>query len=126
MMNPKSEIQASKFDTLKLASAVLILLMAVAAFYYFVDYLLLVRVIVLLAAVGVAVAIALTTELGGNVLGFLKDARMELRRVVWPTRQETLQTTLAVMLMVIVMGIFLWLLDMLLFWIVRLLTGTGG
>ena len=125
-MNPKSEIQASKFDTFKLASAVLVLLIAVAAFYYFADYMLLVRVIGLLAAVGAAVAIVLTTELGDNVLGFLKDARAELRRVVWPTRQETLQTTLAVILMVIVVGIFLWLFDMLLFWIVRLLTGTGG
>jgi preprotein translocase subunit SecE len=125
-MNPKSEIQASKLDTFKLASAALILLVAVAAFYYFADYLLLVRVLGLLGAVGVAVAIALTTELGGNVLGFIKDARAELRRVVWPTRQETLQTTLAVVLMVIVVGIFLWLLDMLLFWIVRLLTSTGG
>jgi preprotein translocase subunit SecE len=125
-MNPKSEIQASKLDTFKLASATLILLVAVAAFYYFADYLLLVRVLGLLGAVGVAVAIALTTELGGNVLGFIKDARAELRRVVWPTRQETLQTTLAVVLMVIVVGIFLWLLDMLLFWIVRLLTSTGG
>jgi preprotein translocase subunit SecE len=125
-MNPKSEIQASKLDTFKLASAALILLVAVAAFYYFADYLLLVRVLGLLGAVGVAVAIALTTELGGNVLGFIKDARAELRRVVWPTCQETLQTTLAVVLMVIVVGIFLWLLDMLLFWIVRLLTSTGG
>ena len=96
---------------------------AVFAFYYFSDYLVLVRVIGLLVAVGIAVAIALTTDLGGQLMGFVNDSRTELRKVVWPTRAETLQTSLAVVLMVIIMGIFLWLLDMFLFWLVRLLTG---
>ncbi len=124
-MSPKSEIQASKVDTYKLFSASLIVVVALAAFYYFADYMLFVRVIGLLAAVGAAIGIALTTELGSNLLGFVQDSRTELRKVVWPSRAETLQTSLAVILMVIVMGIFLWLLDMLLFWIVRLLTGQG-
>jgi preprotein translocase subunit SecE len=74
----------------------------------------------------VAVFILLKTELGGNALEFIKDSRLELRKVVWPTRAETLQTSLAVIVMVIVMGIFLWLFDVLLFWAVRLLTGQGG
>ncbi len=125
-MNSKSETQASKFDTFKLALAALVLVVAVATFYYFVDYLLLVRVAGLLAAVGVAVGIALTTAMGANLLGFIKDSRAELRKVVWPTRQETWQTSLAVILMVIIMGIFLWLLDMLLLWLVQLLIGSGG
>ena len=124
-MNAKSETQASKLDTIKLASAVLLLIIAVAAFYYFADIMLLVRVIGLLVAVGAATAIVLTTEIGRNLRDFVQDSRTELRKVVWPTRQETLQTSLAVILMVIVMGIFLWLLDMLLFWIVQLLTGQG-
>ena len=124
-MNAKSETQASKLDTIKLASAVLLLMIAVAAFYYFADIMLLVRVIGLLVAVGAATAIVLTTEIGRNLRDFVQDSRTELRKVVWPTRQETLQTSLAVILMVIVMGIFLWLLDMLLFWIVQLLTGQG-
>jgi preprotein translocase subunit SecE len=85
----------------------------------------LVRVIGLLVAAGAALAIAATTELGSNVLDFIKDSRMELRKVVWPTRTETLQTSLAVIVMVILMGVFLWLLDLLLFWLVRLLTGQG-
>ncbi len=126
-MNSKSETQPSnKFDTFKLAFAALVLVVAVAAFYYFVDYLLLARVAGLLAAVAVAVGIALTTEVGVNLLGFIKDSRAELRKVVWPTRQETWQTSLAVIVMVIIMGIFLWLLDMLLLWLVQLLIGGGG
>ncbi len=121
-MNLKSEVQSSKLDTLKLAFSVSIASIALIAFYYFADYSLLARVIGLLAAVGVAVGVALTTEFGANILGFLQDSRGELRKVVWPTRAETIQTSLAVILMVIVMAIFLWLLDMFLFWVVRLLT----
>jgi preprotein translocase subunit SecE len=124
-MNSKPETQAFKFDTLKLFSATLLVIAGLVAFYYFAHTLLLIRVIGLLVAVAVAVAIVSTTELGGNTLEFIKDSRMELRKVVWPTRAETLQTSLAVIVMVVVMGIFLWILDMLLFWVVRLLTQGG-
>jgi preprotein translocase subunit SecE len=122
-MSAKTDAQASKVDTFKLLSAVTIVALAVMAFYYFSDYSLLLRVIGLLASVGIAVGIALTTELGASLAEFTQDARIELRKVVWPTRAETIQTSLAVILMVIIMGIFLWLLDMFLFWLVRLLTG---
>lgn len=122
-MSAKTDTGTSRLDTLKLSGAVVLVSMAVIAFYYFADSSLLLRVIGLLAVVGVAVAIFLTTELGANLLGFTQDARTELRKVVWPTRAETIQTSLVIILMVIVMGIFLWLLDMFLFWLVRLLTG---
>ena len=122
-MNPKPEIQASKFDTFKLLSAGLIVLVALLGFHYFASYLLVVRVIGLLIALGVAVSIVMTTEVGNGLLGFIQDSRTELRKVVWPSRSETLQTSLAVIVMVIITGIFLWLMDMLLFWIVRMLTG---
>ena len=122
-MNPKPEIHASKADTLKLVSAGLIVVVALIAFYALADLLLWVRVLGLLIAVGAAAAIALTTELGASVQEFILSARTELRKVVWPSRTETLQTTLAVVAMVIVMGLFLWLLDLLLLWLVKLLTG---
>ncbi|MEE4377112.1 MAG: preprotein translocase subunit SecE [Candidatus Competibacteraceae bacterium] len=122
-MNPKPDTQASKNDLIKLLSAASIVLFALVGFYFFADQLLLVRVIGLLIAVGAASAIALTTEMGSNFWDFVKESRMELRKVVWPTRDETLKTSLAVIVMVIVMGIFLWLLDLLLFWVVRLFTG---
>ena len=122
-MSSKSETLDSKLDTAKLLVAVVLVVIAVAAFYYFEDVSQLVRVIGLLVALGVGIAIAATTELGGNLIGFMQDSRAELRKVVWPSRQETLQVSLAVILMVIIMSIFLWLLDMFLFWLVRLLTG---
>lgn len=121
-MSAKTDTQTSKLDFAKLSSAVLIATLAVTAFYYFADHSLFLRVVGLLIVLGIAVGIFLTTGLGENLIGFTHEARGELRKVVWPTRAETIQTSLAVILMVMIMGIFLWLLDMFLFWLVRLLT----
>lgn len=125
-MNSKVETEGSGLDTAKLAVAVTLLIGAVIAFYYFADHSLLLRVIGMLVAAGVALFIASQTAAGGRVLGFVSDARTEVRKVVWPTRQETFQTALIVFGVVIFMGIVLWLFDMLLLWAVRLLTGQGG
>ncbi|MFZ1830782.1 MAG: preprotein translocase subunit SecE [Candidatus Competibacteraceae bacterium] len=124
-MNPtKSETQTlNRADTLKLAAAGALILIALAAFYLFSNYSLLVRVIGLLIAAGAAVVIALKTEPGAETLEFLLSSRSEVRKVVWPTRAETTQTTLIVIAMVVIMGILLWLLDVLLLWLVRLITG---
>jgi len=74
-------------------------------------------------AVLVVIAISSTTSLGQNLIGFGREARMEVRKVVWPTRQETLQTTFMVIVAVIIIGIFLWLIDMLLAQAIQLVTG---
>jgi preprotein translocase subunit SecE len=115
-----------KFDTLKLVIAVLIVISAVTGFYYFADHSLLLRSVGLLAAAGVSIAIALQTEKGRNTWLFFQEAQIEVRKVVWPTRQETLQTTLIVILVVIVVAVLLWLLDMFLGWSIRNLMGQGG
>jgi len=124
-MNAKVETENSRFDTLKLGAALLLLAVAVVAFYRFDDQLLVLRVLGLLAATGVAVFIAAQSSAGRNIIGFIGGARTEVRKVVWPTRAETTQTTLAVMVMVILVGIFLWLLDMVLLWAIQILTGQG-
>ncbi|MCP5125721.1 MAG: preprotein translocase subunit SecE [Gammaproteobacteria bacterium] len=125
MNSTNSETQTlSRPDALKLAAASALILIALVAFYLFANQLILVvRVMGLLIAVGAAVAIALKTEPGAETLEFIRGARSELRKVVWPTRAETTQTTLIVLAMVILMGILLWLFDMLLLWLVRLITG---
>ncbi|MFN2310397.1 MAG: preprotein translocase subunit SecE [Gammaproteobacteria bacterium] len=125
-MNSKVEVEGAGMDTAKLAVAVALLLAAVGAFYWFADHSLLLRVLGLLATVGVALFIVAQTAVGARALGFMGDARTEVRKVVWPTRQETVQTALIVFAVVIFVGIVLWLLDMLLLWAVRLLTGQGG
>lgn len=124
MNSTKPETQApNRADTVKLLAAGAIVLGALSAFYIFVNYSLLVRVIGLLVAAGAAVAIALKTEPGAETLEFMRGARSELRKVVWPTRAETTQTTLIVIAMVVIMGLLLWLFDILLLWLVRLVTG---
>lgn len=113
-------------DKIKLLVAVLLISASIGAFYYYGDHSLLIRVIVILVAMGVATAISLQTAVGQKTLGFMRDSQVEVRKVVWPTRKETVQTTLVVMAMVVVIAIFIWLLDMMLLWAVRLLTGQGG
>ena len=125
-MAGKAEIQSSGLDTAKLSAAIALLVAAVAAFYYYADQSLLYRVLGLLAIVAVAAGISLTSAPGRRLWSFLQDARTEVRKMVWPTRAETLQTTLVVIVMVIIVGIFLWLLDMFLGWAVKLLIGHGG
>lgn len=125
-MVSKADAQGSRLDTAKLTFAVLFLLVGVVGFYSFEEQSLLLRVLGLIAVAGASVAIAITTGTGKAAWGFARDSRTELRKVVWPTRQETIQTTLVVMLVVILIGVFLWLLDSLLMWVVKLLTGQGG
>ena len=125
-MNTKVETESSRLDTLKLWIAVLIMAAGIFAFYYFDDQLLVLRVLGLLAVAGISVFVAAQSNTGKTIIGFIKGAQTEVRKVVWPTRAETVQTTLAVILMVFLVGIFLWLLDMFLLWAIQLLTGQGG
>jgi preprotein translocase subunit SecE len=122
-MDAKTEVQGSRSDTVKLISALLIITLAIAGFYYYADHSLLGRVIALLIAAGMAVAIGFRTDQGRQLWEFLRDAQVEVHKVVWPTREETVKATLLVVLMVVVVAIFLWLLDLLLGWLVRMLTG---
>ena len=66
-----------------------------------------------------AVFIASRTAIGSTVLSYVGDTQVEVRKVVWPTRQETLQTTLIVLLMVMLVALMLWAFDSLLGWAVR-------
>ncbi|NCA71493.1 MAG: preprotein translocase subunit SecE [Sphingobacteriia bacterium] len=125
-MNSRAENRASGLDTAKLVAAAALLVVGIIAFYLFEDYSTLLRVIGLLVVVGGAVALAMMTAPGRVLWQFASDARMEVRKVVWPSRQETLQTTLIVIVMVLIVGIILWLFDMVLMAILRALTGQGG
>ena len=125
-MPAQSETGTSIVDVIKLIVSIALVVGGIAAFYYFADQSLLYRVLGLVAASIVSVLIVFSTEMGRQLWAFMKEARTEVRRVIWPTKQETTQTTLIVVVMVFVVGIILWLLDMFLFWGVRVLTGQGG
>ena len=121
-----SETVNVKFDLVKLVIAALIVIAAVAGFYIFADQSTPLRVAGILAATGVAAWIGLQTEPGRNLWNFLQDAQVEVRKVVWPTRQETTQTTLLVIAVVILAALILWGLDSVLRWAIRLLIGGPG
>ena len=126
-MVAKVETEVSnKLDTFKLVVAIAILLAGIGGFYYYADASFLYRVLGLVGMVIVAAGIAFTTSTGHAILSFGREARTEVRKVVWPTRQETVQTTLMVVVAVIILGIFLWLIDMILLEAVQMLTGQGG
>jgi len=125
-MNAKVETPASWLDSVKLIVALLLLLGGIVGYYHFDDYPTLARVLGVLAATGVAVIVAMQTLKGRTFLGFVVEAQIEVRKVVWPTRAETLQATLAVVVMVIALGVMLWMFDMLLLKVVKMLTGQGG
>ena len=125
-MNTKVETVAVKLDILKLFIAVLILVAAVAGFYIFADQSQLLRVVGLLAATAVAIGIALQTEKGRTLWAFIQDAQVEVRKVVWPTRQETLQTTGIVIIAVIFFAIVLGILDWGLGAAIESIIGQGG
>ncbi|VAX11351.1 Protein translocase subunit SecE [hydrothermal vent metagenome] len=126
-MNAKVEVEESSgLDTVKWLVALLLVAAGIGGFYYFEEHSLLMRVLGLLAIAGVAIAVALQSSQGRRAWNFAADARTEVRKVVWPTRQETWQTTLIVFAMVLVMAFVLWLVDMGLMEIVRVATGQVG
>ena len=123
MVAKTEEVVSSKLDTFKLLLAITVLIFGIVGFYYYEAESQLYRVLGVVFAVMVAIAISSTTRLGQGLIGFGREARMEVRKVVWPTRQETVQTTFMVIVAVIIIGIFLWLIDMLLSQAIQLITG---
>ena len=123
MVAKTEQVVSNKLDTFKLLLAIAILIAGIVGFYYYEAESQLYRVLGVVFAAGVAIAISSTTNIGQNLIGFGREARMEVRKVVWPTRQETVQTTFMVIVAVIVIGIFLWLIDMLLAEAIQMITG---
>ena len=123
MVAKTEQVVSNKLDTFKLLLAIAVLIAGIVGFYYYEAESQLYRVLGVVFAAGVAIAISSTTNLGQNLIGFGREARMEVRKVVWPTRQETVQTTFMVIVAVIIIGIFLWLIDMLLAEAIQMITG---
>jgi len=99
---------------------------AVYANHYLIDESLLIRVAVILALVAFGFVIALTTTKGKAGLVFAKEARIEARKVVWPTRTETVQTSLIILVAVVLVSFMLYLIDMGLVFLVSFLTVSGS
>ena len=122
-MNAKVENQSSQSDTLKWLVVAVLLVVAIIANAHFSSQPVALRLIGWLLLSSFLLFIIYNTERGKKTWSFIQEARTELRKVVWPSRQETVQTTLIVVAMVVIAGLFLWGIDSLLLWLVGLLAG---
>jgi preprotein translocase subunit SecE len=113
-------------ERIRLALAVLLVGAGISGFYLLGDKPAVLRVLSVLAGMAAAVAVMWTTPLGRAAVTFIGESVAEARRVVWPTRKETIQTTGAVFALVLVMGIILWVVDFSLMWLIKLILGRGA
>lgn len=123
-MSTASETPKSGFDVVKWLLVFVILSLAVVGNYIY-ELSALERAIAVVVLVLVAGVVAAQTHKGKTFISFAKEARTEVRKVVWPTRQETMQTTLVVLVATLIMGLLLWGLDAILLRVVSFLTGLG-
>ena len=122
-MNANTNAQGSSLDGLKWLAVLLLITVAVGGNVYYADQSLLYRVLGLLVIAGVAIFVAIQTAQGAAFWKLAKEASTEIRKVVWPTRQEATQTTFIVVVFVLVASLILWGLDSLLGWLVSLAIG---
>lgn len=123
-MNASTENQPNgSLDFLKWGIVVFLLAGAVAGNYVFGEQSILIRAIGVVIAIVFAGIIAMQTEKGRTAVSFAKESKIEIRKVVWPTRQEAVQTTGIVLVATLIMSILMWGLDSVLFWVVGFITG---
>ena len=117
---------ASAKDTALLSTSILAILVGIGAFYWYDEQPLAIRIALVIAGLGVGAGLAWLSWYGREFWQFALAARVELRKVVWPDREETIKTTYVVFIFAVLMGVFFWGLDWVLTWITRLLTGQSS
>jgi len=110
-------------DKIKVAVAVVLVAAGVGGFYYLQESATVIRLAVFLAGLALGIAVLWTTAAGRTFFAYAQESAAETRKVVWPTRNETLQATAIVFVFVAIMALFLWLVDGILLWIVKKLIG---
>ena len=131
---PETRTQTGILDFIKLSVAVVLLAFAIGQFYYLGTHPLIyggavhqvpaaIRLVVLLAVLALAVVTVRFTGVGADSWRYLMSARGEVQRMVWPGRQQTIQATIAVIVLVVFLGVFMWLIDLILQFALRGLTG---
>ncbi len=104
-------------DTLKFVLALLLVAAGIAGFYFLSEQALVLRVLAVLLGLAAGIAVAWFTEPGQRFVELAREAVVEAKKVVWPSRKETVQTTGIVFAFVVVMAIILWLTDKTLEWV---------
>ena len=111
-------------DTLKLLIAAVVLVGGLYAYYYYeADFAQAIRVLMVLGGTIAGIGIAMTSVQGQRLWHFIQGSRVEIRKVIWPTKQETTQTAIAVFVFTLVMMLFFWGLDSFLLWLTQRLVG---
>jgi preprotein translocase subunit SecE len=113
-------------EKIKLVLSALLLAAGIAGFYVLADKALVLRILAVLAGCGAAIAVLWTTPLGQKSLGFIGESVAEAKRVVWPTRKETIQTAIAVFVLVVVVAAFLAVVDIGFAYMVQWLMGRSA
>ena len=123
MVVESKNIEGNDNGTPLLLMSLLLLLAGIVAFYYLSEIRLFYRVLGLFVVIGLSGFIVYQTNFGKTIYTYVVDSKIELKKVTWPTKQETTQTALGVIVIVVIIGILLWLLDMLLAWAIGTLYG---
>ena len=113
-------------DALKLLLAAAALVGGVVAYYVYADQPQVLRVLMVLGGLILGLVLMYLSQPGRELWNYVQSSRVELRKMVWPTRTETWRTTLVVFVFVLALGVFFWLVDMGLAWGARHVTGQGG
>jgi preprotein translocase subunit SecE len=126
-MNEQAEKNGvALIDALKIVLAAAALLGGVVAYYWYEDQPQVLRVLMVLGGLIAGLVLLVWSAPGRELWDYVQSSRVELRKMVWPTRQETWRTTIVVFVFVLALGVFFWLVDMALAWGARHVTGQGG
>jgi preprotein translocase subunit SecE len=126
-MNEQTTVpDASVADKAKIAVTILLVVGGMAAYYALSTQAAWMRWLAVAGGIALGIVVFASSKQGRGFWQFMLDSRIELRKIVWPSRQETGMTTLVVFGFVIVAGLFFWVLDLVLAWATRILTGRGS
>ncbi len=118
--------ESGALDVLKLLIAAALLVGGIFGYYWYLEWMLWVRVLLVLGGLAACIGVAATSTQGQRIWAFVQGSRIEIRKVIWPTKQETTQTAIAVFIFTLVMALFFWALDSGLLWLTRTLVGSAG
>ena len=122
----QEESQSGFLDIIKLLIAAGVLVGGLYGYYYYLEWSLPLRVLLVLGGLAAGVTIAMSSTQGRRLWAFIQGSRVEIRKVIWPTKQETTQTAIAVFVFTLIMAMFFWGLDSFLLWLTRTLVGSAG
>ena len=111
-MNTKTDAEMGVVDKLMLLVTAGLIVGGLVGYYYFADQSVLIRAAIVIVAFAAAAAMLFQSVPGKNLWHFIQGSRIEIRKVFWPTRDEAVRTTIAVIIFALIMGIFFWVLDM--------------